>query len=159
DRVPKPRRCELLGQRPLPGALGQPEPTRDRAETAVQPVREERDLAYRVTVRDYREDRLVEPAAEDLDLVGHDELREPVQERRLLFLKPLQQRTRVVQRQPDVRVPLQEIEERPVAALVGLAEDMAEVPHRLLVVNAKQQRYRVHVRPSTWCPRTCDRGP
>src|SRR5712692_6879419 len=159
DRVPQPRRDELFRQQPLPGALGEPEPPRGCAETAVQPAREQRDLAYRVTVRDDREDRLVETAAEDLDLVSHDELREPVEERWLLLLEPLQQWPRVVQRQPDVRVPLQEIEEWPVAALVRLAEDMGEVSHRLVVVNAQQQRYRVHVRPSTWCPRRSDRGP
>src|SRR2546427_10599657 len=88
DRVPKPRRRELLRQRPLPHPLGQPESPRGCAKSAVQPARQERDLAHRVTVRDDREDRLVEPPAQGLDLGGHDELREPGQGRRLPLAAP-----------------------------------------------------------------------
>jgi len=79
----------------------------------------------------------VEPAAEDLDLVGHDELREPVQERRLLS-RTTPATGPCSAASADVRVPLQEIEEWPVAALVGLAEGHVEVPTGG-VYNAEQQ--------------------
>src|SRR5256712_1180458 len=126
DCVPQPRRCELFRQQPLPGALGEPEPPRGCAKTAVQPAREQPDLSYCVTVREDRKDTLAETAAEDLDLVGHDELCEPVGERWLLLLEHLQQWPRVMPRQPDERVSIQEIKERPEAATVRLPGYMDE---------------------------------
>ena len=157
NRVAEPRRRELLGQPPIPRPLGQPEAAGDRPEPVVQPLREERDLSHRVAVRNHRQDRLVESAAQQLDLIGHHELGEPVQETRLFLLEPLQQRARVVQGQPDARVLLQQIEKGAVAAIIGHAEHVAEIPHRLVVVNAEQERHRMHVTPSTWRLRTCGR--
>ena len=54
--------------------------------------------------------------------------------------QPLEQRARVVQRQPDARVALERLDHRQVGLLVDLGEHPAEVADRLVVVDGEGER-------------------
>ena len=86
------------------------------------------------------EDRLVQAAAQQLDLAARHERPQPGEELRALGGKPLEQGTGVVEREADARVALQRLEHRQVGAVVDLGEHPAEVAHRLVVVDREGQR-------------------
>ena len=98
------------------------------------------ELADPVTFGKRREHRLVVGAAEDLDLVAFDQRAETVDRIGSFGDQPIEQGPRVVERQPDVRVPLERIDHRRVGLLEDLREDPAEVPDRLMVVECERQR-------------------
>ena len=86
-----------------------------------------------------RKHRFVQPATEELHLAPRDQRREALQELGALRRQPLEQRARVVEREPDARVALQRLEHGEVGAVVDLGEDPAEVAHRLVVVDRQGQ--------------------
>ena len=97
------------------------------------------DLPDAVAVGDHRQDRLVEPAAEDLDPPRLDQRPDPSDVLGLPLDQPLQQRARGVQDERDLGIALQHVQERQVAVAVGRLEDAVEVADGLVVVQGEDQ--------------------
>ena len=58
-----------------------------------------------------------------------------------------------MQGQANTGMTFEDVEKRPIAAIVSQLKDLLEISDRLVVVNAQQKRNRIHVMPSTWSPR------
>src|SRR4051812_32805662 len=86
------------------------------------------------------EDRLGEATAEDLDLVTIDERADARDGRWLFGLHPVEQRPRVVEPGAEAGSFLERADERLVGVLPEVAEDPAEVAHRLVVVEDEAER-------------------
>ena len=85
----------------------------------------------------------VERAADDLDPPGRRQHRQPVDVFRMPRDEPLHQRAAGVQRDRQVRVLFEHVEERLVAVLVRLFEDAVEVADWLMVVEYEDESQRV----------------
>ena len=127
-------------QRRLPDALRQPRAAGSDAEPSLQVGAHALELAEPVAVGQRRQDRLEVAAADDLDLAAGDERPQPLEERRLVGVEPLEQRPGVVQRHAHARMALERPDHRLVGALVDLVDDPAEVAHRLVVVEDQRER-------------------
>ena len=123
----------------IPDALGEPDALRLLTEVAPAEALHEVDLAARVVVREHREQRFVEAAAEHLHLAAFGERVQIAQEGGTICLKPLEQRPAVVEGGLDPRELGEGVQEGAVAAVVGLGEDVIEVAHRLVIVNRKDE--------------------
>ena len=104
------------------------------------------DLPARVALRQHREHRLVEAAAEQLDLTALDERAQLVEVVGPLALDPLEQRPGVVQRHLHRRELGERVDERPVAVVVRLLEHVPEVSVGLMVVDGEEQGQLAHGR-------------
>jgi hypothetical protein len=124
----------------LPDALRQPRAARPPPEGFGDDVRHPVQLGNSISLGQGRQDRLEEPAAQDLHLAATDELPEPADERRALRLEPLEQRPGVMQAEMDARVALDGGDHRLVRPLEDVREDPAEVADRLMVVEDHRQR-------------------
>ena len=71
-------RGEVVGQRRLPDSFGEPGATRHLAESRRHLVAHALELARPVALRQRDEDRLVQAAAQDLDLVAFYERPQPL---------------------------------------------------------------------------------
>ena len=67
-----------------------------------------------------------------------------------MTLQPIEQGTAVVQREPKGRVFSEQIEKRPVAPVMGLSENMLKIPHRLMIVDSKEQMDLFHHTLHIW---------
>ena len=124
----------------LPDPLGQPGALGSAAEEGLELVAHPGQLADPVALGQGGEDRLVVASAQDLDLLARDERTQPHDEVGALGAQPFEQRTRVVQGQPDVRVALQRFHHRPIRLVENLGEDPAEVADGLMVVDREGER-------------------
>jgi len=128
----------------LPDPLREPHPARRGAEPFPKVVRHEPELPLRVVARDRREDRLIESAAEELDLPPRGELPENGEILGAVGLDPLEKRPGVVQGAADGGVALQHLQKRPVAGAPAVGEDVLEVAGGLVVVHRQQKMDLVH---------------
>ncbi len=128
----------------LPDPLGEPHPRRCGAEMLRAILVHHRDLPERVALREHREHRLVEAAAEQLDLAAGDERAQPGEVVGALALDPLEQRAGVVEGAPDVGRLLERLDDPLVAIVVAGSEDLAEVAVRLMVVEREEEGHRRH---------------
>jgi hypothetical protein len=123
----------------LPDPLRQPHPARAHAELLHQKGGEPLDLSALVAIGQHGEDRLVEPAREELDLAAGDRLAEQIEGRARVLAKPREQAPGAVDAQPQLAAPPDELEERPVRALRRLDQHRVEVSDRLMVVHAEAE--------------------
>ncbi len=138
----------------LPHALGQPCPARPAAGQRLQAVRHPGQLVEAVALGQGGQDRLVQAAAEELDLPARHQRAQAFEELRPLGRQPLEQRARVVQRQPDAGVALERLEHRQVGLAVDLREHPAEVADGLVIVDRQRQRDPRGHRFLRWCRAT-----
>ena len=118
------------------------------AEQLFEVARVGADLPDAVAARNARQDRLVERPAEDLDLPALDELAEPVDVLGVMLDEPFQQAAGGVQRDRELRVVAEDVQERAVAVLVRRFEDPVEIADRLVVVQGENQsNRRIHAKP------------
>src|SRR5439155_1374571 len=120
----------------LPDPLGQPGALRSDAELALELVGHAAALGDPVTLGEGGEDRLVPPAADDLDLTAGDERREALEEFGPLDAEPGQQRAGVVEGDVHAGMAVEGVEHRQVGPLVGLGDDPAEVAEKAGVSTA-----------------------
>ena len=100
-----------------------------------------RPAGHAIALRQRREDRLVQPAAQDLDLPAlHQGAQVRATNAGWLGAQPLQQRPGVVQPDADLGMPLERLDHRLVGLLEDLLEDPAEVADRLVVVERQRER-------------------
>ena len=140
DRPAVARADQRRRQVRLPDALGQPRPERTPAGDPLDHLGHPRELVDPVLLGQRGEHGLVQAAAEDLDLAAVDQRAQPLEEGGSLGRQPLEQRARVVQREPDARVALEGRDHRQVGLLVHLGEHPAEVADRLVVVDGEGER-------------------
>ena len=119
----------------LPDAFREPGTLGPAAREAVDRGCHAGQLVDPVLLRQGGEDRLVQAAAQELDLVARDEHPQAGQELGALRGQPLEQRAGVVQREADARVTLESLEQRQVGAVVDLGEHPSEVAHGLVIVD------------------------
>ncbi len=124
----------------IPDALGQPHALRPCPEVPLAEHGHHLELTDRVMIGEHREDGLVEAAAQDLDLSPLDQRAEALEVRGPVLLDPLEQRTREVQADLHRLEPLDQIRDRPIAALVGVREDVLEVADGLVIVEDEEER-------------------
>ncbi len=122
-------------ERRFPDPLGQPGARRPAPEMALDLVGHEGQLGMAVTLRKADQHGLVIGAAQHLDLIPRRQRPDPLDGIRMGHPQPLEQRSAVVEADPDARMPL----ERPQQGFVGLAvdvlEDPAEVADGLMVMD------------------------
>ena len=140
DRPAVARGLERRRQVRLPDPLGQPGAERPAAGDTLDHRGHAGELVEPVVRGQRREDRLVQAAAQELDLVAVDERPEALEERRPLGCEPLEQRTRVVEREAHARVALERLDHRQIRLLKDLAEHPPEVADGLVVVDCQGQR-------------------
>ncbi len=126
----------------LPHALGEPHALGSRAEVTLEVIGHHDDLSDGVAFGEDREHRLVEAAAEQLDLTVVDEPPEPREVIGAMRLDPLEQRAGVVERGLHRRVRGERVDDTRVAALVRVDEHLAEIALRLVVVDRKEEAQR-----------------
>ena len=117
-----------------------------RAEPRLEPVGVSCDLADAVARGDHRQDRLVERPADDLDPAGCDQAGQAIDIFAVPLVEPFHQRPAGVQRDRQIRVGLEDVQERQVAVLIGLLEDAVEVADRLVVVQDQAK-----ANANSWC--------
>ena len=128
---------ERRGEIRLPDALGQPGGRRPAAEEPLDLVGHAGQLAEPVALGEGGEDRLEVAAAEDLHLAARDQGAEAGDEVGMLGDQPLEERTRVVEREAHARVPVEGFDHRQVGMTMGVLDDPAEVADRLVVVEGQ----------------------
>jgi hypothetical protein len=89
--------------------------------------------------RDRDENGLVEAAADELDLLAVDELAQEIEKFRMIEVKPLQKRAGIVHPETNRRMAKQQVEERKVAAGIGLRVDVVEIADGLVGVDEKNE--------------------
>ena len=130
---------QVAGERLLPHPFGHPHAADGRPQAVLQPAAVAADLADAVAAGDHRQDRLVERAADDLDPPLARKLGQAIDVFGMGRVEPFHQRTAGVQGDPQGLVTAENIEERPIAVLVGLLEDVVEVTDGLMIVQGKDQ--------------------
>ncbi len=130
---------QVGGERLLPDPLGEPGAADVGTEVFLEILGIRADLPDPVAAGDHRQDRLIEPAAEDLDPTGFDHRPQSPHVPRLMLDEPLQERPRGVEDEGDLRVVLHHVEERPVAEAICLVEHAVEVADGLVVVEGEDE--------------------
>ena len=133
----------------LPDAFGEPCSGRTSPERRLELASHPAQLADAIAFGERRKDRLVVAPAEDLHLSAIDEPPKLGDEARSLGAQPVEQRTRVVERQADVRMALERVDHRLIGLLEDLRDDPAEVADRLVVVDGQCKRDAGCHRPPT----------
>src|SRR2546426_26193 len=141
DRVAHARLRQHFGERRLPDALRDPRPLRADAAPSL-PVRGEAlDLVERVGARNDGQDRLVEGAAQRLDLPRRHETYDAVDETAIVLLQPLPEAPRKMKGGGHTPMAFEAIEKRRVAQAHGVAEHQVEIPDRLVKVQREQETH------------------
>ena len=140
----------------LPDPLGQPHPARGHAPVRLEEVGERLDLADLVPVRQERQDRLVEAAAQQLDLPVGGQAPQQVEGRTRARLEGLEQAPRAVHGQGQAAPgAIERLEEGMIGADDRLVDDAVEVADRLVVVDAEEEVERGrHSRSRSRCRRS-----
>ena len=147
DRPVVPGVTERRGQGRLPDAFGKPRPARPAPEQTLELIAHPRELPDPVALGERGEDRFRPAATEDLDLAAVHEVAQPLDEGRAFGAQPLEQRTRVVERDSHARGPLERVDQRRIGEVEDLGEHPAEVADWLVVMDRKRERDAVgHVR-------------
>ena len=116
----------------------------------LEPAAHHPKLSEAVLFRDDGEDRLVETAAEELDLAAAGEDFDEVPTAPAPDLHVFQEGPRKVQGELEARVPVELGEERLIAFVERPFEDMAEIAHRLVAVDGEEEAKGIHGLPP--CP-------
>ena len=135
-----------LRQMGLPDPLGEPHAAGLVFQRRFDEGGELPDLADLVLVRKHREDRLIEPAGQDLGAALANELLQHIDKLGMFLLKEPVEDAGVMQRDLDRRVPVQDLQEREVGFLIGVLCHEIEIADRLMVVDRKDELYLGHVR-------------
>ena len=134
-----------VGERPrqvgFPHALGEPHPARAHAEVTLQELGEVLDLTDLVVVGEHRQDRLVKAPGQQLDLAARRERAEQIERPRRTVAEEFQERARAVHRQANRGERPRQLQKRLVRALDRVSHDVVEVPRRLVIVDAEQERH------------------
>jgi hypothetical protein len=149
ERVFDARGRQGLRQMRFPDPLGQPQPARPLAEILEEEVVHHPDLADPVLLGDDRQDGLVEPAAQELDLASAGELLDEFPAGPFVLLHIFPERPGKVEGEAEAGTFRQRLEQRPVAVVERRPEDVVEVPHRLVVVDREEKNEFVHSGSST----------
>ena len=142
--IAETRLGDFFRQPAVPHPFGKPEALRLRAQALAKPLRQQIHLSQCIPIRQHGEDRLIVSPAQHLHLARRHEFHQPVQKRRLFLFEPVKQGPGIVQGHPHGWMRLQHVKERPIAPVVRKTKDMVEISHRLVVMNAEQQRNRFH---------------
>jgi hypothetical protein len=134
----------------LPDPLGQPHAPRPAAEMLLEIAAHHPELSEPVLLRDDGVDRLVEPAAEELDLSAPREAPDKVPAVPAAEFHVLQQRAGKMKSELEVRVLVELGEERLVTFVERPFEDVVEIAHRLMAVDGEEEPEGAQGRPP--CP-------
>ena len=123
----------------FPYPLGEPHAAGVVADLLPDIVRKRPYLSGLVLIRQHRQDRFIETARQYLDPPIRHEPPDRFNKIRVFLLEEPVEDARVVERHPDLGMPLQHLDERKVGLLVRLLGDEVEVPHRLVVMNGEDE--------------------
>ena len=98
-----------------------------------------RDLADAVVGGNSRQDRLVERAADDLELAALGQGAERVDVFAVRVDQPFKQAAGNVQRNGDLRVILEDFQKGSITVAIGILENPLEIADRLMNVNGQRQ--------------------
>jgi len=155
-----PRVVERGGHVRLPDALREPCAARALAEGRRELAGHPSQLADPVALGQRREHRLAPAAAQDLHLATLVERAEPFHGLRALAAQPFEEGPRVVQPEAHLGMPLERLDHGQVRRVVVGRDDIAEVAHRLVVVEHERERdSRGHGAPDRSSTAACDPGP
>ena len=105
------------------------------------------DLTDAIPLGDHGQDRLEEPAAQDLDPARLDQGAEAGDVVGMPVDQPFQERPGGVQHERYFRIAFEHVEKRLIAGAIGLLEDPVEITHGLVVMQRENQANLRHVRP------------
>ena len=143
------RRRQGFGQVGLPDSFGEPQPPRRLSEILPEVVVHHPDLPDPVLFGNDRQDGFVEASAQELDLPPAGQFLDEVPTGPLVLFHVLPERAGEVESEAEARMPGQALEQRPVAVLECVLDDVVEIPHRLVVVDGEQEDELVHSSSST----------
>ena len=138
------RRGNGLRQVRLPDPFREPQAPGIVSQRPANVVRKHPDLAGLIVIGQHREDRLIEPAGQDFRPAFGHELLKHIDEIRMVPLEKMVENARVVQRDLDLRMLLQNLDERKVGFLVRFFRNKIEIPDRLMIMDRKDELYLGH---------------
>lgn len=143
--VTQSRRCEIGGKIGLPDSLGEPQSHRRDAQPALDRFPHPRELLLTIEARERRKHGLVEAGRQDLDLSIHRQPADLVEIGGLVFLEPLEQRSRNVQHDREEFALPDALDERTIHVPHMLFEDVVEIAHRLMEVDTEDKTDRIQL--------------
>ena len=114
------------------------------AEGLLHRLGERADLPDAIHLRQHRQHRLIEAAADDLHLPPLRKRTDAVEQIRVGHPQPVEQRARVMQADAHTRMPFERRDHRQICLLVMLLVDPAEVADWLVVVENKPEHDLTH---------------
>src|SRR5271157_4007332 len=102
-------------------------------------IRQLAQLSNLVGVRNDGQNGLVIAAAHQFNLAALGEVSKLLEVFRVVMLQPLQKDSGKMQAQTNQRMGVQRAHKRRIGSLVGVFDDMVEVPHRLVRVDDKSE--------------------
>jgi len=135
ERVGNVRGGKSSGKLGLPDALSEPRARRNPAEVFFDVGGQTRDLFALIFGRDGNQDRFVEAAANEFDLTALDESSQASEILRPVLFDPCQEWAGIVKAEVNFWVRFEVLDEREIACVVGLFENMLEVAAGLVCVN------------------------
>jgi hypothetical protein len=123
----------------FPDALGEPEAVDLDAEPALQSLAVTDDLLDPVLGSKRHEDRLVVTRREEFDPAGVDLPSHPIDPVRGVVLQPVEQWPREMDRHRADLAVAEAVQQRGIDCVEVVAEDVIEVPHRLVEMEAKAE--------------------
>src|SRR2546427_13023666 len=127
------------GKLGLPDALGEPRAGRNPAEVFLQIGGQARNLLELIFGRDGDKDRLIEAAANELDLSALDQFFQANEILRPMILDPGKQRPGIMEAEVNTRMRFEVLDEGKIGCVVGLFENMLEVAAGLVRVNEQSE--------------------
>ena len=110
-------------------------------ETSPNKVCQLSDLTVAILLRNDSKDALVVRAGEQLNLTDLHEGLYSLEKLRALFLKPIQEDSRVMEGYLDAGMPCENVEERFVGSFVRRSKNEIKVSNRLVIVNGEKKVY------------------
>jgi len=135
ERVGNVRGGKSSGKLGLPDALSEPRARRNPAEVFFDVGGQTRDLFALIFGRNGNQDRFVEAAANEFDLTALDESSQASEILRPVLFDPCEEWAGIVKAEVNFRVRFEVLDEREIACVVGLFENMLEVAAGLVCVN------------------------
>ena len=150
---------QIAGERLLPDPLGHPKAADRGPQAVLQPAGVAANLADAVPRGNHRQDRLEIRPAEDLDPPLLDQLGQPVHVFGMMRGQPFHQRAAGVQRHLQRLVAAEDFQERAVAVVERLLEDVVEIADGLVVVQGQNEADAIgHGRLAVCCSQRSDQG-